>query len=264
MFDRRIDSGGESEQGENVVLRGVAAGLITARGAAGSVTSGIVSLCSLSYSTRVYLTSPQAWRRATGCRAGRTGNSARWQRSVVARRGRCDHRALPTNIVSRIWMVRGPDVVHRTHVLRYCCPITPPRCTTLLGRIYLSWSPRLMVSSHSWQDRHAATDHWAERRVPAHTPTILLCNITSRTNVGWMSVSPTDRVLATHTGGAEIASQSCHRRGCAVGWIASATPIGGSVDATKGRRKTTISHDVYTFLTWRCLTSPHKGREQWN
>ncbi len=33
---------------------------------------------------------------------------------------------------------------------------------------------------------------------------------------------------------------------------------------TKGRRKTTISHDVYTFLTWRCLTSPHKGREQWN
>jgi len=39
---------------------------------------------------------------------------------------------------------------------------------------------------------------------------------------------------------------------------------GYTLNLTKGRRKTTISHDVYTFLTWRCQTSPHEERKQWN
>ncbi len=105
-----------------------------------------------------------------------------------------------------------------------------------------------MVSSRSWQNRHAATDHWAERRIPAHAPSILLCNIAPMTNAGWMSVSPTDRVLATHAGGAEIASQFCHRRGVrrrldsvrnAHRWSGERYEEEGAEDGSIGERTTT-------------------------
>ncbi len=114
-----------------------------------------------------------------------------------------------------------------------------------------------MVSSRSWQNRHAATDHWAERRIPTHAPSILLCNIAPMTNAGWMSVSLPDRVLATHAGGARSRASSATGGGCAVGWIASATPIGGLVDAIykeEGAEDGSIGERTTTTMTSRELS----------